>query len=304
MKILDFGSLNLDRVYKVEEFVKPGQTIQSLRMDTFCGGKGLNQAIAAKKAGADVYMAGKIGTDGEILLNKLEKFGVNCDNVIKQTDVPSGHAIIQVDKTGQNSIILYGGANRTVNREDADKILAKFSKGDILLLQNEISCLDYIIDTADKMGMTIALNPSPIDDNLLKCSLSKVDYFIMNEIEAAQIRGVKNTNKALDVLRNTYPDAKLVITKGCDGADYFDGESLHSFGVYDVTVVDTTGAGDTFTGYFLSGIINGLSSYEILRNASKASGIAVSKPGAADSIPEMDAVINSKIKIKFPEGKI
>lgn len=298
MKILNFGSLNIDRVYSVENFVKPGETISSLSLETFCGGKGLNQAIACKKAGSDVYMAGKVGADGAILLSKLKEFDVDTDHVLIADDEFSGHAIIQVDRSGQNNIILYGGTNRLISREDVDKVLADFEAGDILLLQNEISSLDYIIDKGYEKGMVIALNPSPMDKNLLRCDLAKVSYFIMNEIEAAAICGFRDTDKAIEELHRKYPGSKIVITLGSDGVKYFDGEKVHTHGIYNVKAVDTTAAGDTFTGYFLNGVLENMRPVEILSMASKASAIAVSRSGAADSVPTKDEVLNTRLELK------
>lgn len=298
MKILNFGSLNIDRAYSVENFVKPGETISSLSMETFCGGKGLNQAIACKKAGSDVYMAGKVGADGAVLLSKLKEFDVDTDHVLIEDEAFSGHAIIQIDSAGQNNIILYGGTNRLITRADVDKVLADFDAGDILLLQNEISSLDYIIEKGYEKGMIIALNPSPMDKNLLRCDLRKVTYFIMNEIEAAAISGCRDTDTALEELRKKYPDSKIVITLGGDGVKYFDGEKVYTHGIYNVQAVDTTAAGDTFTGYFLNGVLEKMAPMEILSMASKASAIAVSRPGAADSVPTKDEVLSSTLRLK------
>ncbi len=298
MKILNFGSLNIDRAYSVENFVKPGETISSLSMETFCGGKGLNQAIACKKAGSDVYMAGKIGADGAVLLSKLKEFDVDTDHVLIEDEAFSGHAIIQIDSVGQNNIILYGGTNRLITRADVDKVLADFDAGDILLLQNEISSLDYIIEKGYEKGMVIALNPSPMDKNLLRCDLEKVSYFIMNEIEAAAISGCRDTDTALEELRKKYPASKIVITLGGDGVKYFDGEKVYTHGIYNVQAVDTTAAGDTFTGYFLNGVLEKMAPMEILSMASKASAIAVSRPGAADSVPTKDEVLSSTLRLK------
>ncbi|MBQ8603282.1 MAG: ribokinase [Oscillospiraceae bacterium] len=298
MKILVFGSLNIDRRYTVDHFVMPGETLSSQALGTFSGGKGLNQAIACKKAGSDVYMAGKIGTDGAFLLGELKDADVVTKHVFIDEDEFSGHAIIQVDKNGQNCIILYGGTNRTITQAEVDEVLADFEAGDILLLQNEINAMDYIIDKASEKGMLIALNPSPMDDELLKCDLSKVTYFIMNEIEAAAIAGSEDPDKAIEVLHEKYPHSKIVVTLGGDGSKYFDGERTYQHGIYSVKAVDTTAAGDTFTGYFLNGILEGMQPLEIMSMAAKASAIAVSRPGAADSIPTKDEVMATALELK------
>lgn len=298
MRILVFGSLNIDRRYIVDHFVQPGETLSSLSVGTFSGGKGLNQAIACKKAGSDVYMAGKIGADGAFLLAELKDADVSTKHVFIDEGMMSGHAIIQVDKNGQNCIITYGGINRALTKDEIDETLADFSAGDIILMQNEINAMDYIIDQAYTKGMLVALNPSPIDDSLLNSDLSKVTYFIMNEVEAARISGTADVYEALEILRNKYPHSKIVITMGSDGSMFFDGEKIYRHGIYSVKAVDTTAAGDTFTGYFLNGLLEGMQPLEIMSMAAKASAIAVSLPGAADSIPTKDVVMATKLELK------
>lgn len=296
MKILNLGSLNIDRVYSVETIAKPGETISSFKYETFCGGKGLNQSIALQKAGCKVFHAGKIGFDGEMLLNQLISYGVNTDYVMK-SDSPSGHAIIQVEKSGQNNIILFAGTNGEITTQDIDNILNNFEKGDMILLQNEVSNMDYIINCAYKKGMIIALNPSPITPQLLQCDLSKVSIFLMNEIEAARISGKENPSKAFEDMKTEFPNAKIVMTLGQDGVKYFDGHQDYSHGIFKVKAVDTTAAGDTFTGYFLHGYVNNLPPMEMLKIASKAAAISVSRHGAAGSVPTMEEVLTSSLSL-------
>lgn len=298
MKILVFGSLNIDRRYTVDHFVQPGETLSSLEVGEFCGGKGLNQAIACKKAGSRVYMAGKTGADGAFLVKELERNGVDVKHVFTETAELSGHAIIQVDKKGQNCILLYGGTNRTVTKQQVDSVLCCFEAGDIILLQNEINLLDYIIEKADQKGMQVVLNPSPMDEKLLQCDLSKVSCFIMNEIEAAAVSGLSDPEQAMECLVKKYPKSKIVITLGGDGSMYFDGNGIYRHGIYSVKAVDTTAAGDTFTGYFLNGIIEAAQPLEILSRASKAAAIAVSRHGAADSIPLKEEVASAQLELK------
>ena len=137
MKVLNFGSLNLDYVYQVDHIIIPGETQATKSRNTFCGGKGLNQSIALAKAGIPVYHAGQIGEEGDILLETCKANGVNTE-FIKKVPGPSGHTVIQVDKNGQNSILLFGGSNRSITREFVDEVFANFEKDDILLLQNEV----------------------------------------------------------------------------------------------------------------------------------------------------------------------
>ncbi len=289
MKVLNFGSLNYDYVYKVDHAVTPGETIDSQGMDSFLGGKGLNQSISLARAGVKVFHAGQVGEDGERFLHACEKNGIDT-TYIKMIEGKSGHAIIQLDKNAQNCILLYGGSNRKITKEFVDEVLPHFEKGDILLLQNEINELDYIIDRAYERGMQITLNPSPFDKALEACDLKKISYFLLNEIEGGQISGEKEPDKILDVMMSKFPEAKVVLTLGSDGVVYRDKNQTCRQGIYKVKAVDTTAAGDTFTGYFIAGILAGMSVPDILKMCTKASAITVSRMGATDSIPTMDEV--------------
>ena len=289
MKILDFGSLNYDYVYGVEHVVVPGETISSRDMEIFCGGKGLNQAIAAARAGAEVHMAGMVGEDGQLFMDICKENGIDI-SYLKRVPGKSGHAIIQLDKNGQNSILLYGGSNRKMTKEYVDEVLTGFSKGDLLLLQNEINMLDYIIDKAYEKGMRILLNPSPYDEKLAACDLSKISVFLINEIEGEQITKEKEPEKMLDVLEEKYPGAGIMLTLGSKGSVYANKGKRYRQDIFKVKAVDTTAAGDTFTGYFAASVLKGMPMEEILRKCAKASAIAVSKKGASDSIPKEEEV--------------
>jgi len=290
MKVLNFGSLNLDYVYSVDHMVKPGETLASFGMNTFCGGKGLNQSIALARAGVPVFHAGMVGEEGELLLNACEGSGIKTD-YIRTIPGQSGHTIIQVDKEGQNCILLYGGANRSITREYVDEVLGNFEKRDILLLQNEVNLLDYIIDQAYERGMMIILNPSPYDSVLDGCDFSKISMFLLNEVEGEQITGENDAENMLEKLQAMYPKARVVLTLGGEGSVYQYKEERYRQGIYKVKAVDTTAAGDTFTGYFISSVIDGVPVPEGLALAAKAAAIAVSRQGAAASIPSREEVI-------------
>ena len=290
MKVLNFGSMNVDYVYQVDHMVMPGETQSSSGMDIFLGGKGFNQSVALAKAGVPVYHAGLIGDDGLEFLKAAEDYGMHTD-FIKKIDGKSGHTIIQVDKNGQNCILLYGGSNRAITKEFVDSVLDHFEAGDILLLQNEISELDYIIDKAYEKGMQIFLNPSPYDGHLDACDMGKISCFLLNEIEGGQISGGETEpDKIIENILGKYENAKIVLTLGGDGSIYADRNECYHQEIFKVDAVDTTAAGDTFTGYFIAGILNGTPIKEILRMSAVAAGIAVSRPGASPSIPFMDEV--------------
>ena len=291
MKILNFGSLNLDYVYNVDHMVEAGETLTSAERNTFCGGKGLNQSIALARAGAKVFHAGQIGAEGEILRQTLAQEGVDT-RYIRTADVPTGHALIQVDKNGQNCILLYGGANRALTTGYIDEVLADFGRGDILVLQNEVNLLDYIIDRAWEKGMRIILNPSPFDDHLVKCDLQKISILLLNEVEGAQLCGKTDPEAILEYLRKEYPEVRAVLTLGSRGSVYQDVNLQHHQSIFPVEAVDTTAAGDTFTGYFIAELLEKSNAVEGLEIAAKAAAIAVTRHGAAPSIPtkaEVDA---------------
>lgn len=292
MKILNFGSLNLDFVYQVEHIVHPGETILSGDLERFCGGKGLNQSIALAKAGADVWHAGLTGMDGSSLKETLERYGVHTEWMEKYSGA-NGHALIQVDRNGQNSIVVYGGSNQKITSTYIDSVLAHFEFGDILLLQNEINQTCEIIEKAHAIGMRIALNPSPVSRELIEGPLELVDWLILNEIEGAQICGLPEETVAeqiLFALQKRFPECAVVLTLGKNGGLYQDKTCLKKWNSWPVKITDTTAAGDTFTGYFLAESAKGTSIGQILRFASAAAALAVSRKGASDSIPYRDEV--------------
>ncbi|MCR5303027.1 MAG: ribokinase [Lachnospiraceae bacterium] len=284
MRVLNFGSLNIDYVYPVDHIILPGETEPAGEVTENCGGKGLNQSIALAKAGVEVCHAGLVGEEGDVLIDKCREHGVKTD-LIRKIPGRSGHTIIQVDRDGQNSILLFGGANRKITKEYVDHVLSSFEKDDLLILQNEINLMDYIVDEAYGKGMKVIMNPSPFDDSLKQVDMSKVTLFFLNEIEGSQMTGEKEPDLILKTLHRLYPGAKVVLTLGGDGAVYSDGEVRYRQGIFKVKAVDTTAAGDTFTGYFVASMVEGMSIPKGLELAARASSITVTRPGATDSIP-------------------
>jgi ribokinase len=293
VKILNFGSMNIDYVYEVDNFVSAGETKLSQNLKVFSGGKGLNQSLALAKAGASPYHAGIIGQEGVFLKEELEGEGVNTE-FIKCEASQNGHAIIQVNWEGNNCILLYGGTNQAFTKEYIDRVLESFGQGDFVLLQNEINLVDYIIERAHQKGMKIVLNPSPINEALKKYPLEKIDFFILNEVEGKALTGEDNADFIVEKLQKLYPKAAIVLTLGEKGSIYKYKDITIVQPIYNVKVVDTTAAGDTFTGYFIAGVCAGLSIEECLKRASIASGLSVSRHGAAASVPykkEVDEIL-------------
>ncbi|MBQ8092042.1 MAG: ribokinase [Clostridia bacterium] len=289
MKILNFGSLNLDYVYRMHHFIRPGETAAAIERTLVCGGKGLNQSIAIARSGAVLYHAGNIGAeDGTPLRELLLSAGVNVD-YLRERDMPGGHTVIQVNDDGENAIILYPGANACTDVEQIRETLSHFDKGDLLVLQNEISCIPELIRIASEKGMKIAMNPSPVDGTG-KYPLNLLHYLFVNEAEAAYLAGTSDNPE--NVLRGKLPDTSLIITCGAKGALYVgqDGTRIWQPSV-PVQAVDTTAAGDTFMGYFLGRLIMGEPVQTCLQAASYAAALSVMRPGAAPSIPVFDEVV-------------
>ncbi len=294
MRIVNFGSSNIDYVYQMEHFIQPGETLGCEQLSIGCGGKGLNQSIALARAGAEVYHVGLIGREGEFLRDKMAASGVRVD-FVRFGDGANGHAIIQVDKTGQNCIILYGGTNHQFTHAFIDEALAQFVPGDIVVLQNEINDLPYLMNRAFERGLRIAFNAAPIGPQVLSYPLETVEWLIVNEIEGGALAGRSEPDAILDVLQARYPSVRIVLTLGKDGCVYRDREQTVRVPACRVKAVDTTAAGDTFIGYFLRGVADGRPVAEALKLATVASAIAVTRPGAGDSVPVYDEVVSSEL---------
>lgn len=292
MKVLNIGSMNLDHVYTVDHIVEPGETQSSTQLQLFLGGKGMNQSVALAKAGVEVYQGGMIGEDGSVFLDACQEYGIHAD-YIRTVDARTGHAIIQIDKNAQNCILLYGGANQALTEAYVDEVISQFDSGDILLLQNEVNLMPYIVARGYAQGMKIVLNPSPFDDKLKAVDMTKISLFLLNEIEGYQLTGCREPDAIIDSIRERFPHAAVVLTLGSDGAVYADQSCKHFQPIFPVKAVDTTAAGDTFTGYFIAGLAQGMEIPDILRMSAKASSIAVSRAGAVPSIPYRNEVIAS-----------
>ncbi len=291
MKILNFGSLNFDKVYDVSSFVTAGETVSAKNYSENIGGKGLNQSIALANAGAYVFHFGAVGVDGEKLLSALKQNNVNTDFILHK-DGASGHAIIQTSN-GENCIIVEGGANRKIPKSEIDYVISNFDNGDLLIVQNEVSYADYAIKTAKKHGLKVAFNPSPIDKNISVDTVSLADFIIVNEIEAAALAETETDDFDLlsEKLSAKFPNSAIVLTLGKDGVIYKDEKTTLKQSAFVVDVVDTTAAGDTFAGYFIAGVAENFPLQECLKLASKADAITVSKNGASASIPTKNDVL-------------
>jgi len=290
MKILNFGSLNIDKVYSVESFVRAGETIGSTNYNEYAGGKGLNQSIALSKAGASVYHAGKIGYDGHSLKAALEESGVHTE-YIYESNLSTGHAIIQVNEQGENCILIHGGANHDITEQEIEEIFLGFDQEDVLVIQNELNITSHVISQGNDKGMTIIFNPSPINESIKGIDLSKINYLIMNEIETLALSKKDDIEDGIVALLETYRNLKLIITLGAKGAIYVDRKFRYHQEAYKTSVVDTTAAGDTFLGYFVAVLLSSKEVKKAMELASRAASIAVSFEGASISIPALEEVV-------------
>ena len=285
-RIITLGSLNLDFTYQLPKPLEVGETLSSLSYRCGAGGKGANQSIAAPPAGAAVYHAGRIGSDGTLLRRTLADSGVRLD-FLEEVETPTGHAVVLINDAGDNSIVLFGGANRTIDETFIDRVTSAAKPGDILLLQNEITNIDHAMEAGKKAGMRVAFNFAPFDPKLApELPLSLCDYLFLNRIEAGGIAGKSDVEEILETLARRYPETELVLTLGPEGAVALTpaGQRFHADSPR-VKVVETTAAGDTFIGYYLAGILDGLKPGKALERACRAAALCCSRAGAAESIP-------------------
>lgn len=283
-RVLNFGSINIDHVYSVVHFVRPGETLSCQEYRRFAGGKGLNQSIALAQAGACVYHAGKVGASDTWLKILMEDKGVDT-RFVETINGPSGHAIIQVNTKGENAIVIVGGANQLLSEADVQRVVADFGPDDYLLVQNEVSAVPRIIRYAKAKGMVIVFNPAPMNPQVLNYPLELVDILVVNETEARSLTGEIKPEKIYETLNHRYPHTAIVLTMGHKGASYFSSQVRFHQPAEKVHVVDSTGAGDTFIGFFLAELIKTSDPKASLAYATRAAAICVTRHGAADSIP-------------------
>ena len=289
------GSLNIDDVFRTTHIVRPGETISSRTLDRYPGGKGLNQSTALARAGASLRHIGRVGEDGIFLKDGLEADGADVSGILVG-DVPTGHAIIQVADDGENAIVLFGGANQAWDASDIRRVIEGAGPGDVLLMQNEINGMAELMNAAGDAGMRLALNPAPMGPQVLGYPLEKLSWLVVNEIEGRELSGISgegddNDEAVVVELCRRFPDTVVVLTLGKKGAIRGDEDGLVRSFFPDVgPVVDTTGAGDTFIGYWLAGEVAGMEKTECLRRACAAGALAVTRPGATTGIPLLHEV--------------
>lgn len=287
MTVLNVGSLNIDHVYRVETIARPGETVASSDYRRFAGGKGANQSIALARAGATVLHAGAVGPEGQWLRRTLRDDGVDVRHV-RVLDEPGGHAVIQVETSGQNSIVIYGGANHRIDVGRIRDVLSDRGSGDVLLLQNEINGVGDLISAGSDAGLRVVLNPAPMTAQVADYPLEHVDMLIVNEHEGRALceRLDAAADDVLESLRQRFPDTDICLTMGAAGAVLQRaGGALTRREAPRVHALDTTAAGDTFIGYLLASLGSGADDGTALWRACRAAALSVTKAGAVDSIP-------------------
>lgn len=297
MSVYNFGSLNIDSFYGVEHIAKSGETITSNNFTKYPGGKGFNQSIALARAGVMVNHIGCIGEDGTFLIDILKKEKINTKD-IQIVDKATGQAIIQSANNGENSILLFKGANHCLEKTYIDEVFKEIKENDLVLIQNEISNIKYIVEKAYDNNIPVAFNISPITKEIFEIDLNKIKYLFLNEIEGLAITSKLDAIAIGYSFVKKYPNLHIILTLGELGAIYFHHDLVISEPAITTEVVDTTGAGDTFTGYFLSEILKDSTVNRALKIACIASSITIKSQGAANSIPFRSEVLKLLEEIK------
>ena len=278
--IWNLGSINIDNFYHLAHLPGPGETLAAQRLETGLGGKGANMSVAAARAAGRVTHIGAVGPEGGWARDRLLEYGVDVQHIHRLT-VPTGHANINVDAQGENSITLFAGANRAVTDEMIGGALADASPGDFLLMQNETGGQVFAARTARTLGLRVAYAAAPFDVATVEAVLAYTDLLILNEVEAEQLREATGHD-----LRDL-PVADIVVTLGAAGCDWLRSGKTQHFDAYPAKAIDTTGAGDTFTGYLVAALDRGFDMARAVDLAMRAGALMVTRRGTADVIPDL-----------------
>ena len=280
MAIWNLGSINLDLVLSVPNIPAPGETLAATDRSEFLGGKGTNMSVAAARAGSVVHHIGAVGYDGKWAVERLMEYGVDTRH-IETVDAQTSQAIIAVAADGENSIILVPGASTEIPHKNLQTALSEAETGDWFVTQNETNLQRTGVELARKMGLRVAYAAAPFDADRVKAVLPYIDFLILNAVEAKQLEN------ATGKLPADLGVDDVIVTLGADGADWFGQSGHRHFDAIPVKPIDTTGAGDTFTGYVLAGLDQGMPMGQAISLASKAAALMVTRKGTADVIPDL-----------------
>jgi ribokinase len=283
MAIWNLGSINADFVYRVPHIPAPGETLSSISRKMFLGGKGTNMSVAAARAAAHVHHIGAVGQDGRWAIERLLEYGVDTRN-IAVLDTETAQAIIMVDPQGENAIVLHPGANAEIPQVTLQAAMAEAQTGDWLIIQNETNLQRTAAEMGPKLGLKVAYAAAPFDADRVQAVLPYLDFLILNAIEATQLE--QATGKSPGDL----PVRDVIVTRGSEGSDWYGTNGKEHFPAIKVDPVDTTGAGDTFTGYILAGLDRGMPMAQAIAQATKAGALMVTRHGTADVIPDLSEV--------------
>ncbi len=283
--ILNFGSINIDYVYRLKTLPQAGETLSCQGFARYLGGKGINQSIAIARAGGAVKHIGAVGADGAFALAQIADMGLDT-NDIRVTDTATGHAIICLDKQGENHIIIHAGANAELTENQINSALDTNPKAEWVVIQNETNLTEYIAKSAKQRELSLAYSAAPFDAVACQTILPYLDILAVNETEAAALSHAMKT-PITDLKIPT-----LLITKGAKGAELWQNGACISVKGLPVKAIDTVGAGDTFFGSFIARLQNGAPAQEALNYAASAAALQCTRKGAATAIPDQKTVLN------------
>ena len=292
------GSMMIDRVVRVRALPRAGETVAAQSSATFAGGKGANQAAAAAKCGAGVRMLGRGGADSRFIVEALREAGVRT-RAIALDDPCAGAATVMVAESGENAIVIAPEANTRITITDIERFLEGAQQGDLVLFQNECSCLHEGIAAAAARGLRVWLNAAPADARLAGLRYEKLAGLAVNETEAEALTGERDPARALEALAARMPGGAVIVTLGAGGAIAAAGSARYAHRGFVVDAVDTVGCGDAFVGAFLSGIAAGLDMPRALARGNAAGALAAMREGAIPSLPSRAEVEVAEL---LPEG--
>lgn len=289
MAVFNLGSINADNAYRVPRLAVPGETLAATDLARGLGGKGANMSVAAARAAARVVHIGAVGEDGRWAKDRLMEYGVDTRH-IAVVPQPTGHANICIDAAGENTIVLFAGANHAISQTTIGTALAEASPGDFFVTQNETNAQTLAARTAKVLGLKVVYAAAPFDAEAVRTMIPDIDLLILNTVEAAQLEQETGSNLSDLGLSD------IVVTRGSEGSTWISaGQDPVHVPAVEVEPVDTTGAGDTFTGYLIAGLDRGMPMAQALGQASLAAAMMVTRMGTADVIPDLKDLQDARL---------